>query len=202
MRGGHRYGAGRPGWRRKCEHKLAFDIRRLRRKGRLSAGQWYSWHWSRDDEHIASISVRTFANELLLSYTWTPYGHEPIAISCPVQLTRTPCNYGGHRTWFVCPDCGRLCDVLYGPSRRGKFSCRVCQRLAYTSESESPVDRCWRAQRKLEAKLTDNGERPRGMHRRTFDRICERWAELEERKDDLSLPGLLRILGVLEAERR
>lgn len=195
MRGGHRYGAGRPGWRRKCEHMLKFDIRRLRRKARLSAGQSYSWHWWRDDEHIASVNVRTFPGELLMSYTRTPYGEDPIPISCHVRLTHTPCNYGGHRAWFLCPDCGRACAVLYGLSRRGSFACRTCLHLAYASETESPVDRCWRAQRKLEAKLTEDGDRPSGMRRRTFERICKRWEEIEERKDELWLPGLLRILG-------
>lgn len=195
MRGGHRYGAGRPGWRRKCENMLGFDIRRIRRKGRLSAGQSYSWHWFRDDEQIASISVRTFVEELVLSYT---YGHEPVAVSCRVRLTRTPCTYGGYRTWFLCPDCGRLCEVIYGPSRRGLFACRICLRLAYTSESESPIDRCWRAQRKLETRLTEDGQRPTGMRRRTFERINERWAAIEERKDDLFWPTLLRLAKYLD----
>jgi hypothetical protein len=198
VRGGHRYGAGRPGWRRKCEHMLSFDIRRLRRKGRLSAGQFYSWRWSRDDEHIGSVSVRTFADELVLSYTWTPYGHEPIPISCRVELTQTPCAYGGHRSWFLCPDCGRVCDVLYGPSRRGMFACRICLRLAYMSETESPIDRCWRSQRKLEAKLTGDGDRPKGMRRKTFERINEKWAVIEERKDDLFWPSLLRLARYLD----
>jgi hypothetical protein len=31
------------------------------------------------------------------------------------------------------------------------------------------------------------------MRRRTFERICERWEALEERKDALFLPGLLRL---------
>src|SRR5215469_2758284 len=34
--GGSRFGSGRPGWRRKCEHLLALDVRVLARRGRLT----------------------------------------------------------------------------------------------------------------------------------------------------------------------
>jgi hypothetical protein len=44
--------------------------------------------------------------------------------------------------------------VLFGVSRRGYLPCRVWRRLAYASEAESPIDRCSRSQRKIEAKLT------------------------------------------------
>jgi hypothetical protein len=47
-------------------------------------------------------------------------------------------------------------------------------RLAYASEAESVVDRINRKSQKLEAKLGDNGEKPKWMRWRTFDRICER----------------------------
>lgn len=196
MRGGYRYNAGRPGWRRKCEHMLRFDLRQLTKKGRVAADQSYGWYWFRDDERIASISVRTVPDALLLDYTWMLDG-QPRSITCRVDLAQTPCTLGGCRSWFVCPDCGRLCLVLFGVSRRGNFACRACQRLAYASEAESPIDRCWRAQRKLEAKLTGAGKRPKGMHRKTFQRINERWAMIEERKDDLFWPSLLRLTGKL-----
>lgn len=198
MRGGWRYRAGRTGWRRKCEHKLRFDIRVLHRKGRLAAGQYYSWYWSRDEERVATISVTTFPGAVELEYTWTPHGYDPRHIRCRVELVRRACRFGGERTWFLCPDCGRMCAVLFGVSRHGNFACRVCQRLAYASEAESPIDRCWRAQRKLEAKLTEDGERPKGMRRGTFERINERWAAIEERKDDLSWPSLLRLARYLD----
>lgn len=198
MRGGHRYNAGRPGWRRKCQHMLRFDLRQLTKKGRVAPGQSYGWYWSRDEEQIASIGVRTMADALLLDYTYTPSGSQSRAVTCRVRLTQTPCTLGGARSWFVCPDCGRRCRVLFGVSRHGSFACRVCQRLAYASEAESPIDRCWRAQRKLESRLTEDGERPKRMRRKTFERINERWAALEERKDDLLWPSLLRLVGYLD----
>jgi hypothetical protein len=50
--GGSRYGAGRPGWRRKCEHYLRFDVRNLHRVTRLRPGR-LGWQWTRDGEQIA-----------------------------------------------------------------------------------------------------------------------------------------------------
>src|SRR4051794_11999805 len=105
--GGSRYGAGRPGWRRKCESRLRLDLRQLRRRGHTTAGQDFGWAWFREGEEFASIGVRTFADSMLLNYTWTPNG-DPIAISCSVSLTQTPCTYGGWWTYFVCPECGRM----------------------------------------------------------------------------------------------
>ena len=197
MRGGYRYNAGRPGWRRKCEHKLRFDIRVLHRKGRLAAGQYFSWYWSRDEERVATISVMTFPGAVELEYTWTPHGCDARHVRCRVELARRACRFGGERSWFQCPDCGRMCAVLFGLSRRGNFACRVCQRLTYASEAESPIDRSWRAQRKLEARLTDQGKRPTGMRRRTFERICEKLGAIEERRDELLWPSFLRIAGHL-----
>lgn len=193
MRGGNRYGAGRPGWRRKCEHMLRLDLRQLRKSGHLAAGQSYGWQWSREGKQFASIGVRTGTDALLLDYTWTPRDSKPMAITCRVELTQTPCALGGCRSWFVCPECDGLCLVLFGVSRQGNFACRVCQRLVYASEAESPIDRCWRAQRRIEAKLMENGKRPKGMHRRTFQRARSRWVALEERKDNLFWLGMVRL---------
>ena len=65
--------------------------------------------------------------------------------------------------------------------------------LSLGDEAESPIDRCWRAQRKIEARLTEDGERPTGMRKRTFERLCDEWDALEDRKDELWLPGFLRL---------
>jgi len=47
-------------------------------------------------------------------------------------------------------------------------------RLAYASEAESKIDRINRKFHKLEAKLGEDGEKPKWMRWRTFERICER----------------------------
>jgi hypothetical protein len=52
-----------------------------------------------------------------------------------VELTTTPCFFGGKRYWFTCPNCKKRVGVLY---RRFKyFSCRTCNRLAYRSQQRT-----------------------------------------------------------------
>lgn len=98
--------------------------------------------------------------------------------SYPVYLDTTPCHLGGERQWFFCParGCGRRVAMLYGG---GVYACRHCHRLAYPSQREAPHDRVIRKADRIRDKLgwepgTANGHgmKPKGMHRRTFERLC------------------------------
>jgi len=46
-------------------------------------------------------------------------------------------------------------------------------RLGYASEAESRIDRMNRKSHKLEAMLTEDGQKPKWMRWKTFDGICE-----------------------------
>ena len=196
--GGVRYGAGRPGWRRKCEHCLRLDVRLLRARNLLRAGIWFSWGWSWNGERSSEVGITMRADAMEVRYIWTPNDDEPRDICCIVPLERTPCRYGGTRTWFRCPDCGRRCALVYGLNRWGHFACRRCLNLAYQSEAEDVTGRAWRKQRRLEALLDEHGNRPKRMRWRTYERICERIDECEAVRDAALLPQMLRLLGRLE----
>jgi len=169
--GGTRYGAGRPGWRRKCEHLLALDIRVLASREHLPSEshitRYFPWQWTRGGEPAGSIRVQAESHQLRLSYSAS---NQPF--DYPVSVERTPCHYGGSRPWFRCPRCSARNAVLYGTAADGRFGCRRCMRLGYASESESLIDRINRKLHKLEAKLAD-GKKPKWMRWRTFDRICK-----------------------------
>jgi hypothetical protein len=181
--GGSRYGAGRPGWRRKCEHSLPLDIRRFRQCGRLSPVQHFGWRWTCDGEPRGNIGLSTFETHMELRYTWTPSGGEPTGRHLRVPLERVPCRFGGWRVWFQCPWCDRRCALLYGLSGDGYFACRLCLKLVYASEAEDKLGRLWRKQSKLEAKLREDGGRPKGMRARTYERYLARIDDLEEARD-------------------
>lgn len=203
--GGMRFGAGRPGWKRKAEQSLALDVRQLARNGLLRPGA-FSWRWTSNyGERVGSVGVRVAddAERLILSYQWTPYGSEPRHIECTLRIERTPCNYGGTRPWFRCPSCGRRCAVVYYGA--GRYACRRCVRVSYLSQCEDETGRLWRRQRKIESKLAGgaaewNGwQRPKGMHQETFDRLRRQILELEVRRDallEIQLAPLLRRMGV------
>src|SRR3569623_764291 len=197
MRGGSRYGAGRPGWRRKCEQSQALDIRQLHRRKLLYPGAWFSWKWTNNyGEAAGSIAISVQEHHVTLIYQWTPRGSDPQSVTCPIQFDRTVCNYGGNRAWFRCPQCWRRCAVVYFGAPGGRYACRKCLRLAYMSEAEGAMDRLWRKQRKLERPLGDEYEKHKGMHWRTYERLTERFNDIEQEKDSLFVVYAGRLLGV------
>jgi hypothetical protein len=60
-----------------------------------------------------------------------------------IELTTTPCHYGGWRWWFVCPVvkdgiyCGNRAGKLYLPPAAEYFGCRECYELTYESCQKS-----------------------------------------------------------------
>lgn len=198
--GGSRLGAGRPGWRRKCEQSLPLDVRVLHRHGRLQAGGVFPWRWtwSNTEESAGTISIASREASVELRYTWTPSAGAPQHKAYSVELERTPCRYGGTRPWFRCPWCSRRVALLYGLSSDGYFGCRLCLRLAYMSEAESRTDRILRKLHKLEANLGEDGEKPKWMRWRTFERICERCAAADRAWGAMALarfgPAILRYI--------
>lgn len=55
----------------------------------------------------------------------------------PLRITRTACNYGNWRYWFVCPDCGRRCGILYRSGLYGRYACRKCHDLTYITAQDA-----------------------------------------------------------------
>lgn len=206
--GGMRYGAGRPGWKRKAEQSLALDVRQIARKGLLRTGA-FSWHWSNNyGEKVGSVGVRVARDpeRVTLTYQWTPHNGEPRHVECSLRIARSLCNYGGSRPWFLCPSCGRRCAVVYYGAPGGRYACRHCVRVSYLSQCEDETGRLWRRQRKLERKLAGGADewngwrKPKGMHQQTFDKLRRQIWELEFRRDELlavQTASLLRRLGVL-----
>lgn len=177
-RGGSRYGAGRPAMHIKAEHCRRLDVRRWQREGILRPGRSGAWQWTDTEtgERRASIGYRSDGGSVTLDYS---IDGSPRAQS--IWLTETTCNFGGTRKWFTCPIRGERVAVLY--LRAGRFACRHCQRIAYSSQSGDAIDRTWRRQQKAEAKLGEYWQRPKGMHRATHDRLLSIIGDCEERRD-------------------
>ena len=98
---------------------------------------------------------------------------------------RAPCRYGGSRPFFLCPNCGRLYAKLHGAGRL--FLCRLCYDLAYASQREPKWDRLIRRANKLRARIAGATgmavqfpPRPKGMWRRTYDRLCDEILQAED----------------------
>ena len=155
------------------------DVRRFQREGLLTPGQVFGWNWTREGEIQASISARTAADRVILSYRYRRGEGELRPMEYAVLLDWTACNYGGSRVWFRCPadGCGRRVAKLYIGSA-GIFACRHCYRLAYDCQRETDDDRATRRAERIRQRLgwepgilNFPGRRPKGMHRRTFEHL-------------------------------
>ncbi len=174
--GGRRRGAGRPGWREKCEQHYGLDIRKLRNVAPETSGSYF---WTCDGEPSGDIVYHILPGCITLIYTLTPPDRPPVDMRLEVPLERTPCHFGGSRQWFRCPTCGRRCAIIYGMTHHGGFACRLCMKLAYSSEAEDQLSRYHRKIRKLEARLEPHYGKPLGMHWRTYVGIRDRLIETE-----------------------
>ena len=113
------------------------------------------------------------------------YVHRGKSYSYSIQLSRTSCNYGGYRHWWLCPSCSIRTSVLY---RIGPYVCRHCTRANYGSQLEQPIDNLYRRLNAIRARLGwqegiahGMGERPKGMHRTTYHKIICEYMNLMDR---------------------
>ncbi len=154
--------------RRTCEDMHSVDVRDLARDGLLNHGSQGTLTWSRGNRVTGSIGVVGWGGSVELVYRV-----DGKSVCQSVELDWTPCNYGGQRPWFRCPNCGRRSAVLYGGTR---FWCRSCQDLDYQCQRENGewagLRRMHRALKRLKVGTTGAvgiPPRPKGMWRRTYE---------------------------------
>ena len=169
--GGSRLGAGRPSYRLKAEQTLKVDIRLWRKLGYLNNGQSFAWQWSRGGEVTGNIGVSVRVGSIRLGYA--VQGQDA---SQTIRTTTTPCRYGGARTWFQCPCCSGRAVVLF--MRAGRFACRQCQKVSYSSQSGSAHDRAMTRYHQLKAII--GAGKPRWQQWATFNRVEDRFERVSE----------------------
>ncbi len=121
------------------------------------------------------------------------------------------CRFGGARPYFLCPGvvivngiaCGRCVAKLHG--QRRYFLCRRCCRLAHASQSEGAWDRMLRRANKLRKQLGGDAgmaspfpPKPKGMWRRTYERLREQAFDAEMRADEASSVQAERLLSRID----
>jgi hypothetical protein len=212
------FGSGRPsgGGREVVEACRSLDVDRLQRAGCLRPGWSGSWLWTRNGEQVAWIGLRAEAGLLRLMYRVRVAGGEWQEVDETVHTVRVPCRLGGSRPYFVCPGvvngvaCGRRVARLFGAGRY--FLCRHCHRLAHASQREGELDRTLRRANKVRRRLGGEAgmaarfpDRPRGMWRRTYERLRRTVFEAEMAAEDAieaRLAGVDQRLALMRATRR
>jgi hypothetical protein len=107
-----------------------------------------------------------------------------------IWLTSTRPNHGGKRWWLLCPDTKRRCRTLYLKPGANRFVSREAAQIAYRSNRLGLSDRIrWRAQQLRGslpgAKYSHYPPRPKGMHRRTYEKRVTRLRESDGKVLDL-----------------
>jgi hypothetical protein len=209
------FGSGRSSGsgRGTVESCRSIDVNRLLREGCLSSGWQGGWQWTRDGERVASITLHMESECLVLSYRYRLGDGDWEDITEPVPIVRVPCRFGGSRPYFLCPGvvkgiaCGRRVAKLYGPGRY--FLCRNCYRLAYASQSEDALDRTLRRANKIRMHLGGSPgiaapfpARPKGMWRRTYERLRNGVLETEMMADEAFAMRAEQLLTKLDQPKR
>lgn len=179
------FGSTRWGWtstKDTVESALSLDINRLNKAGCLRPGYPGGWQWTRNGERVADIRFRAEEQRLVLSYRIRRNGDEWREVEQPTPIVWVACPFGGERPYFVCPGlvngiaCHRRVSKLYGASTY--FLCRHCYRFAYASQREDRCDRALSKANRIRMRLSGKPgtaslfpERPKGMHRRTYERL-------------------------------
>jgi hypothetical protein len=212
------YGSGAHATRPGSDGLRRLDLRRIFRTGLVVPGAGHVGYvlerWTRQGAPAGEIAVwwdDRQPDQLTLRYrtradpeaAWTD-----IAEVVPIETT--PCRLGGERRWGRCPGCGRRVAVLY--SVGGRFRCRACGRVAYSSTREAAWRRVHRRAQPLyarlgvpEATLSQQGAqvpRPAGMHRTTYRRLIAALDALAQQADQVYLADLQTLATRLERRER
>jgi len=150
----------------RLENLLKIRVIDLKREGVLSDHQSRKITVTQFGEVVAVVELRASNDFLTL--------RNPALGSAAqhISLAHTPCHFGGHRAWFLCPECDRRVGVLY---YQGQFHCRHCTDLHYESQYKSESSRLFAKARMIRRKLGGSEnmtepfpERPKGMHFTTY----------------------------------
>lgn len=155
------------------------DIRWLKKKGCLWSGKFGFLSWSCCNQESGYIIFRMKADRMVLNYRYRPHSGEWEKVEQTISFDRTPCNYGGHRTWFLCPRCLKRVAVLYGAGKY--FFCRHCYSLTYSSQQLSRADRLMRSAEKIRERMGGSAgllepfpDKPKKMQWKTYWRLYHR----------------------------
>ena len=137
-------------------------------------------HFKLRISHYRELLIQQEAENIQVGYE-----HRGKSYSYSIKLSRTACNYGGHRHWWLCPECSKRVSVLYCA---GAYVCRHYIGGKYGSQLEQPIDNLFRRLNAIRARLgwqdgiaNGYGERLKGMHRTTYNKIMCEYMNLMER---------------------
>ena len=156
------------------QHRV--DIRWMKKQGYLRSGACGVLTWSCRNEQTGAIRFSMETGRMVLNYRHRPHNGEWEDVEQVISFDWTPCNYGGKRTWFLCPHCNRRVALLYGAGKY--FLCRHCYNLTYASQQVQRYERLMEKSRSIRKRLGGGDDlsepfpdKPNGMHWKTYYRL-------------------------------
>ena len=127
-----------------------------------------------------------------LQYTHTFIDGERSDLDYRIEMTSTPCYFGGKRYWFVCPlmqdnkPCRRRVGVLYIVGKY--YGCRLCHHLAYQSQQKTHTGRIGMFNKYLFNDLSDREQDMRikywrGKPTKRYRRLLQKMNRGMDKKD-------------------
>ena len=154
------------------------DVRFLKKQNYLRPDTCGSLSWSCNGEPNGSIRFTTLANGIQLNYRHRNYGEDWEEVEEVIHFEYTSCNYGGKRTWLLCPGCHKRVAIVYGAGKY--FLCRHCYDLNYQTQHEDYYDRQISKSHEIRRKLGGEAgaanpfpEKPKGMHWKTYWKLYQ-----------------------------
>lgn len=140
------------------------------------------------------------ANKIDLNYKYRNQSY-----SYSISLTKTACNYGNYRYWWLCPNCSKRVSVLYCA---GAYVCRHCIGANYGSQLQQPIDRLFSRAEAIRQRLGwqagiahGNQGRPKHMHFTTYYKLVTEHDRLVQKICGASMAMIDKIKGSVSYER-
>ncbi len=186
------YGSGRQGGRPTSDRteSVKLSIYKVMRgfNGKTAIGR--KWTYSTiDGELVTYVLPRDDAPPIVrLEYRFDHRSRDTGNQTQFIQITSSPCRFGGKRWWWICPRTGQRVAMLFLPNGGIQFWSREAYGLGYQSTRETRIDRAHRKAGRLYRKLggsydgpsSEWPDKPKGMHWRTYNAICERINAVEQ----------------------
>ena len=136
----------------------------------------------------SKLNISTYRNQLKQTnqpFVEFNYQYHGKHYNYSIQVSKTPCNYGHYRYWWLCPKCSKRVGMLYCA---GLYVCRHCIGANYQTQLQQPIDRIYIKLNAIRARMSWQvgvihgiGERPKGMHNSTYNRLLNEYEQLTDK---------------------
>ncbi len=160
----------------------SITIADLKKLNKDLSPDWLSLRQNNDGSLTDRFSFGVPKNHIYLTYSYIDKQGMLRNSTRSVKLTWSVPFLGGKRVWFICP-CGRRVGRLF--IYQEHVGCRNCFNLAYPSQNNDTQGIIEEKIYRLENKAVHKYSRPKGIHKRAYQRLQDEIVGLRMKRDDV-----------------